>query len=97
MSQCDQRDDCAFAEKFERSMSELTHNIEVLSRKLDELNHHITGNGTPENGVMFRQSWTEKKLKSMERAVGVIAASFATLVGSIIVIAIVRAIESGAK
>lgn len=85
MNHCDEKDDCAVAEKFERSMAELTRNIEVLSRKLDELNHHITGNGTPEHGMLIRIDRIEQRMGSQSKWIGVAVSAAATAAGAFIV------------
>lgn len=77
--------------------SELDVRLNELSRLLKQIENHLSGNGKPESGIMFRLSWVEQKFKQIVWIAGIVAGVCATITGSVIVIVITRAIESGAK
>lgn len=81
----------------DEKFADLDERLAELGRLLKQIEHHLSGNGKPESGMMFRLSWVEQKFKQIVWIAGIVAGVCATITGSVIVIVITRAIESGAK
>lgn len=71
--------------------------LDAVDQKVDELNHLITGNGTPERGMIVRLFAIEQRQKQWAWAIGLVLAAVATASGTVVVTAIIRAIEAGSK
>lgn len=83
MNECD--DNCTMAERFERTMSELNKRFDGMEQMLRGLDHHITGNGTPERGLLIRLDRIEQKSVAQSKTAGYAIAVASTALAGIIV------------
>lgn len=96
MSQCDDKN---FSERvFER--------LESLESKIDEMNHLITGNGTPERGLLVRIDRVERntidpirvaKVEEKQESLSKVAAWFFAIMGTVAAGVVVLAITTALK
>lgn len=84
--------DQSIADRVERKLTDFGKRFDDMEEKIDRLDHHITGNGTPERGVLIRLDRIEQKAVAQSKvaayAIGFASAALAGIVVQFVLLAI---------